>query len=411
MKTIQFCSHLHQRQKVYQPPCTCAAKAGHSRVCFFACCFVLAFLAITIAAQAVAAQDSTKLYSKNQSLLLPAVVAGVANPEVLLGEGFDGRLKKVDKVITTSPFSSESTVFQFGGLNISDEALREGYAPLFAKAGLPMKAGKRYAVARFYQISSVKEVSLLSMTAPKPSVKCIAAKLHLGAMVAVLLEGDSASLDDRVAERLLRRETDVLKASSGLASKGIRFKILQYGATSKSSGLPIIRVMEDFPRRYTFTTPEPLFLEYSVVEDMAVPSIQFADGRIHPGQWMIASVKVEAEPRKSNNSHWDPMLGKPDMVLSLQLNQSIYATSKVFKNTFEAAWQPKTLMRLERGQMFQVSATDKDPAGDDYMGAVSISTDKIFTYEPGQEIYISVKDENGGVKNAIVVFEPAAKKK
>jgi hypothetical protein len=371
--------------------------------------FLCASMVSWLAPQAAHAQDSVKVYAKNQTLAIPA------SSEAILGEAFDVKFRKVDKASSAAPYDNDANVLVSSFVNISDDVLAEAYAPLFAKAGLPMQttqlaqAGKRYAVAHLLYVTKTKEVSLLSGGAYKGAGKFLVNKLQYGHAVTALLEGDSATLNDKLAAKLLRQESDMSKEA---AKRGVAYRIITTAAKAKSGTAPTANSVETFKRRYVLATPVLIGAECIAHDDVAAKPIMFADAHIAPGQWLISSIKVEAESRKSNNSHWDPLLGKPDMIVNVQLGSSVYATSKLYKNTFDVLWQNvNTPMKLDRGQSLQISVTDKDPTGDDYMGAVSIPTDKIFQFEPGQEVYLSTKDENGGVKSATVVFEKIVSRK
>jgi hypothetical protein len=351
------------------------------------------------------AQDSARVYKMNQTLMTPAI--GLS--DATLGEVVDEKFKKIEKITTNAPFESTANVFTQTALNLDDATLAAAYAPLLAKLGVKPQAGKRYCVATVYRITKTKEVSLLTGGNQKIGGKFVAAKLHYGYAVQALLEADSATLNDRVGLRCLKRGSDLLKEA---AKRGVAGKMALYGVQANVGGFYVPNNADDFARRYTAAPePVPLFVEWNVTNDVTPERIAFADGRIHTGSWLVKTVNVVMEERKPNNNHWDPLLGKPDLVLSLELGKSIYATSKKYNNTFEAKWDVNTAMKLDKGQILQISVIDKDPAGDDYAGAIGIETDRLFNYEPGQEIYLSTKDEKCGIKSATVVLEAVRTKK
>jgi hypothetical protein len=353
------------------------------------------------------AQDSARVYRMNQTLLAPAT----GFTEAMLGEVVDERFKKAEKLNTNAPFESSTNLYNQTAINLDDITLMAAYAPLLAKAGVKLQASKRYCVVSIYRIIKTKEISLLAAGTQKIGGKFAAAKMHYGYAVQAVLEADSATLNDRVGLRCLKRGGDLYKEA---AKRGVTVKTLMYGVQAKSGsgGLYVPTSMEEFGRRYTpAPEPVPLFVEWNVTNDVTPERIAFADGRLHAGSWLVTKVNVVMEQRKPNNSYWDPLLGKPDLVLSLELGRSIYATSKKYNNTFEAAWDANTPMKIDKGQILQISVIDKDPTGDDYAGAIGIETDKLFNYEPGQEVYLSTKDEKCGIKSATIVLEPVKGKK
>jgi len=353
-------------------------------------------------AVALLAQDTARVYRQNQSLQMP--VAG-SNPESLLGEAFDSHLKKLEKVFGNAPSESKTNLFGAVTVNIDDDlqaALMQG---ILAKAGIKPEPTKRYAIVRMYRAVKSKEVPLGGQY--KGAGKLVASKVLYGHAVTVVLEGDSAKFTNTAASRCLKRTGDIVKEAT---ARGLKATVITQGLQPKTKGtVPSAIDIGEFERRYQLDNPEPIALEYTVLGDFSGTPIHFADARLAPGTWRVVKVNVEVEPRKSNNSHWDPLRGKPDLIVTLMLNKSIYATSSQFKNAFEASWNCATQMKMDKGQIVQISVTDKDPTGDDYMGAISIETDKIFNYEPGQEIYLTVKDENSSIKSATILFERVKK--
>jgi hypothetical protein len=321
--------------------------------------------------------------------------------ESLLGGAFDSHLKKLEKAFADTPNESNTDVFGAVVVNIDDDLQSALMKGILAKAGIKLHPNKRYAIVRIYRAVKSKEVPLGGQY--KGAGKLLATKILYGHALTVVLEGDSAKFTNTAAARCLKRTGDIVKEAT---MRGLKATIVTQGLQPKTKGtVPSAMDIGEFERRYQLDKPEPIALEYVVLNDFSAMPIPFADARLAPGTWRVAKVSVEVQPRKLNNSHWDPLRGKPDLVLTLMLNKSIYATSSQFNNTFEASWNCATQMKMDRGQIVQVSVIDKDPTGDDYVGAIGIETDSIFHYEPGQEIYLTIKDENSSIKSATILFE------
>ncbi len=353
---------------------------------------------LVLSSAVLSAQDTARVYRQNQPLQMPVVGN---DAESLLGGAFDSHLKKLEKAFADTPNESNTNLFSAVTVNVDDDlqsALMQG---ILAKAGIKTEPNKRYALVRMYRTVKSKEVPLGGQY--KGAGKLLATKILYGHALTVVLEGDSAKFTNTAAARCLKRTGDIVKEAT---MRGLKATIVTQGLQPKTKGtVPSAMDIGEFERRYQLDKPEPIALEYVVLNDFSAMPIPFADARLAPGTWRVAKVSVEVQPRKLNNSHWDPLRGKPDLVLTLMLNKSIYATSSQFNNTFEASWNCATQMKMDRGQIVQVSVIDKDPTGDDYVGAIGIETDSIFHYEPGQEIYLTIKDENSSIKSATILFE------
>ncbi len=351
--------------------------------------------------------DSVKTYSKTQRLL---VSAPANNPESLLGDGFDAQLKKLDKALTQPSRETAANEYKIEAFNLDDEMLLQAYMPLFGIAGITPQKTKRYSLVRMYHVVKNREISLLTADAHKGTEKLIATRIGYGFAVNLLLEGDSTTLTANISSKLLAIGGDMLKEA---AKRGVHGIVLTMGAESKTKGaFPSAASVQEFEKKFQKGRPQPILIEHTVMNEFTSKHIPFDDGKIHAGAWIVRSVKVQVEQRKPNGSHWDPLLGKPDLIVSVEMGQTNYNKSKLYKNSLTADWKDcNTQITLNKGNVLQVSVIDKDPEGDDYVGAISITTDRIFgTYEPGQEIYLTVKDDKSAIKSAVIILEKAPKK-
>lgn len=347
-------------------------------------------------------KDSIGVFSKGQTLLVPVVKT---TPETILGESFDAQFKKITSAPKIEPKDLDLNKFGAETVNLNNAAILAAYSPLFAAQGITINPAKRYSVIMMYRLTKTREYSA---TPAAGKTAFTAAKLHFGHRVLILLEADSNKLNDRLTAKLLRFGGDI---AGDLTKRGISFKTVYNGAKArKKTNAPVARIEAEFEQMYIAETPELIAVEYTVESDFTSQPIIFANGLITPGAWTVSRIRVEVESRKPNNNHWDPLMGKPDLIVSLLIGKTEYTKSKVYKNSPVLQWDNcNTRIVLERGKTVQLSVVDKDPEGDDYVGAISIDTDKIFTYEPGQEIYLKIKDDNSGIKNALIVLAPVKK--
>lgn len=364
-------------------------------------------LAIQSWAQLLHAATTSATIKRGDIICAPATPGTSTS---ILGIGFDSHLKSVGESGSNNrlyPLKLKDTKENTYGAKlefISNETLQSANAGiLFFNVGSATLEARRYAVLTVYQI--LKTTTLILQGDPKSPAPFTPTKIHYGWAVRYIIEGESSSFTSRVGVTL----QSLLQsgASSGFADElkrsHLRITLSATGLQNRNAGdVPIALSMREMEAKFQIPkNPQPIMIEYTALEDMDVPSIDWNAPAFAPGKYLLRSIQLEAAQRKSNREAWDPLGGLPDPSVRIVIGRQILAIG-VRNNTLRAEFEVGKIVTITPGDVIGMAVEDEDVDQNDPIGMAAISCDDILKRHVGDTLAL---ETNGQLLRASIVLD------
>lgn len=290
--------------------------------------FVSALITLLVFAGAANAQ-STEVVRKHARPYVFAAEIGTT-PDIL-GMGFSKDLAPTDdegnthRVFPNEYVEVPADQYQVDVEQVTNQLSLAAHGRfLFVEAGVKFSSSKRYLVGRVAHISKV--LKLKSDTKPIGNAPLVASKIYYGWAFYYVIEGDAHTFTADVVASLMTKGGG---SSIELQKKGMNYKLRLIGLKPKDKYF--IATPEDaeslLDNQVVIETAEdaqPIFVEYTVNEDIAVETIPWARNEFRAGRYRI-QVTAQLQNRSASGRDWD-VWDAPDPTLEVRVSGAVAKT-------------------------------------------------------------------------------------
>jgi hypothetical protein len=332
-------------------------------------------------------------------------VAELGTTTDILGMGFERNLSQTDaNGDTHRVYPDKSTKVAVNQYEAKFEILEnsllfDAHAHyLFAEAGVNASTSHRYMVVRVDQISQV--VKLQQEGKPIGNAPMYASKIFYGWALYVVIEGDSSTFTTEVAANLIA-------AGAKLDTEIKNHKLTSYvhliGLKPKNAGdIPIATTADAVREAFeTSTEPQPIYVEYTLMQDAVVDAIPWKKNELLPGRYAV-SVDVALMDTKADGRAWD-VGSLPDPLVTLVVDGKPVTSCKQ-QDSMESHCIHDSVIDIDATTTVGVVVIDKDIASDDPVG----STEPLKLMSSGQQPGAAIQMKTvGQLRWAKVTLTPA----
>lgn len=268
---------------------------------------------------------------------------------------------------------------------------------LFVETGVKVSKNRRYMVARVYQVNKVAK--LVTEGKPTGNAPMFASKIYYGWALYVVIEGEEAAFTAAVAANLAAAGG---KLGTAITSSKLSSHVHLIGLKPKNEGdIPIAVTVDDVQASFdTFAEPQPIFVEYTLMQDMVVDAIPWMKNEFKPGRY-FAKVDLSVMDQKADGRNWDAG-SMPDPLVTLFVNGK-RATSCKQQDSMESRCIHDIAIDVDQNTVINLLAVDKDVASDDAIGATEGLQVMASGGTPGAEIQLKA---TGQIRWAKITLTP-----
>jgi len=287
----------------------------------------------------------------------------------ILGMGFEKNLSTTDSNGDShrvyAPKAVDVAVNQYDAKfeQIENSLLLDAHGHyLFVQAGVKASSTRRYMVVRAYQVTKVAK--LLAEGRPLASAPMYASKIFYGWALYVVIEGDSTSFTADIAAELMTAGANLSKA---IKTKHLTSHVHLIGLRPRKNGdIPIAMTLDDVKQGFeTAPEPQPIFVEYSLLQDLVVDSIPWSMNKLTPGRYTV-SVELAVMDTKANGKAWD-VGSKPDPLAALVVDGQAITSCKQ-QDSIESHCLHDLVIDVTESTTLALHVTESDIAADDDVG-------------------------------------------
>ena len=369
-------------------------------------CVVTALLLATLFLVPSAATGQEATYERGETIRVPAPV------------GFDASQLGRGKPIRGSSFSSIDVAQSHGTLVTVDEdaydarlRLQRSRFQLNATAeALGLMSGRwrdasqnRYALLRARHISKVKRIDMQGPPPQNSRADYFVSAVYYGWSLNVMIRGRSSTFTRGVAAQL----QNVINGGAGGSVEQVTRKneltteVKLRGLEPRDSAPAIALTPDAIEQNFRIGTPQPIFVEYTFINDVDSKPIDWRRASMAPGRYRIDKIRIELANRKSRERDWDALGSPPDPNVEMLKDGGSATYLGGQKNTETLQLLPDRSVNLYAGTELTFRVTDEDVDRSDFVGTASLRYDQIQDAQPGQRINLDVTDR---IQNAWIIL-------
>jgi hypothetical protein len=233
---------------------------------------------------------------------------------------------------------------------------------LFGEAGIKANTNRRYMVVRAYQVSKVAKVSTEGR--PVANAPMYASRIFYGWALYVVIEGDSSSFTSEVAAELMGAGG---KLGATIKANKLTSRVHLIGLKPKKAGdVPIAVTTDEVQASFeTSPDPQPIFVEYTLMQDMVVDAIPWTKNEFTAGRYAV-NVDISVMDSKASGKPWD-VGSLPDPNVTLFVNGQKVTSCKQ-QDSIESHCLHDRVIDVDAITELMLRVVDADVAADDPIG-------------------------------------------